>query len=1021
MRGCFRFFLFGSLIVACSSGERNKTVPAIGSAQQTLETLRTYPEIASRISGLPLTRDERGIVAKTIDGTRPLGPAFVDTRELPTGFRAVLPVRAGGAVRIAISETIYLDVIADGDHAVAGTIADGAVVYGGARVGVDVVLSASRDHVEEVRLIRASGAQRVLRYRLKKGPGIARLRLIDGVVEALDGNGVARLRSDRWFAVDANHRHVDLQPTLQDDVLTATLGEDLAYPVAVDPGWGPTTTLAIARKTFTLTALPDGKLLAAGGQVTGGGATSSAEIFDPATRSWTLAKPMNIARSRHAAALLSSGKVLVVGSFGAGVPCANGSTTELYDPGTDTWTASGAMAIPRGDVGLAILSPSGRVFVGAGRTCGGPTDPSNTAEVYDPSTGTFTSVTGTMSGQHGAPVAAAFGTNKAVLAGGWPGYGTTSYAEIYDGASNTWSSTPKMTVDRGDLGPSVTLGDGRVLVFGGSYFSGSFVGHTSAEAFLPSAGAFSAIAPMPSARRFALSIRLTTGKVLVSHGDLGSAASYAQNSTAALYDPTANSWTNAGNVATLRVEGAIAALPGGAALAVGGANSTSSYLSSAEIWADAVATGGSCVTGAQCSGGFCADGVCCDRACTGACEACAETGSVGTCTLVTGAPRGTRTACTGTGACGGTCDGTSVSCTYASSAVSCVTGTCIGGVENGPAYCNGAGACGTAPTPKTCAPYACGTIACKTTCAAASDCDAASYCDATNKCVTKKKQADPCVAAAECVTGSCADGVCCDTACEGACMSCNVSGSVGVCTATACEDAGVTMDAAPETSVAVDAGADAIAETPAPNWGATPKVESAFQKCTKNSECSTGFCVEGVCCDTACADRCHSCALLTSPGKCTLEPIGVDLKNECGAALSCVGTCGPAGECVGAGQGTMCGRNRCTSASTGVGPAYCPGPGGKCGTEEAVPFDCGAYVCEPAFGACVNACSSSADCARGYTCDVPSKTCVAIAPPAEEEGCAVSSVGRAGSLGALVMMLAGMMASRARKRVVQGH
>src|SRR5207253_2866032 len=72
-----------------------------------------------------------------------------------------------------------------------------------------------------------------------------------------------------------------------------------------------------------------------------------------------------------------------------------------------------------------------------------------------------------------------------------------------------------------------------------------------------------------------------------------------------------------------------------------------------------------------------------------------------------------------------------------------------------------------------------------------------------------------------------------------------------------------------------------IAEVGAPKLAPTPTVPD-IQRCAKDAECATGHCVEGVCCDTACTDRCHSCALLTNPGVCTLEPIGVDLKNECG-------------------------------------------------------------------------------------------------------------------------------------------
>jgi hypothetical protein len=182
-------------------------------------------------------------------------------------------------------------------------------------------------------------------------------------------------------------------------------------------------------------------------------------------------------------------------------------------------------------------------------------------------------------------------------------------------------------------------------------------------------------------------------------------------------------------------------------------------------------------------------------------------------------------------------------------------------------------------------------------------------------------------------------------------------------------------------------GSDAIAMEPAPKVAEHPSVDG-FVRCSKGSECPSGFCVEGVCCDSACTDRCHSCALLSSPGKCTLEPIGVDLRSECGPANTCLGTCDGKGECIGAGNGTMCARNRCKTASTGVGPAYCAAPGAKCPTDETVPFDCAPYACEPAFGACLTSCKSSADCANGAVCDVGSGQCVSPQPAEDSGGCA---------------------------------
>jgi hypothetical protein len=206
-----------------------------------------------------------------------------------------------------------------------------------------------------------------------------------------------------------------------------------------------------------------------------------------------------------------------------------------------------------------------------------------------------------------------------------------------------------------------------------------------------------------------------------------------------------------------------------------------------------------------------------------------------------------------------------------------------------------------------------------------------------------------------------------------------------------------------------------IADMPAPAFPEHPTI-GEFQRCNKNSECATGFCVEGVCCDSACTDRCHSCVLLSNPGKCTLEPVGVDLKNECGPSNQCLGTCGGSGECIGSGNGTMCARNRCTGTSTGIGPAYCPGPGGKCDTDDAVPFECAPYACDPVFGACLAQCTSSEQCASGSVCDVSTKTCVpAEAPPADDGGCSTSrSPKQSGEFGLIAIALA-VAASRRRR------
>ena len=55
--------------------------------------------------------------------------------------------------------------------------------------------------------------------------------------------------------------------------------------------------------------------------------------------------------------------------------------------------------------------------------------------------------------------------------------------------------------------------------------------------------------------------------------------------------------------------------------------------------------------------------------------------------------------------------------------------------------------------------------------------------------------------------------------------------------------------------------------------------------CAANSECASGFCVDGVCCNAACGDQCYSCNLAGSAGYCTPQIAGDDLN----AAVPCTG------------------------------------------------------------------------------------------------------------------------------------
>ncbi|MDM0029275.1 kelch repeat-containing protein [Variovorax saccharolyticus] len=146
--------------------------------------------------------------------------------------------------------------------------------------------------------------------------------------------------------------------------------------------WTPAPAMSTARSVFTATLLTDGRVLVAGG--TNGSPIAAAELYDPASGQWTAAAPMSAARLTQTATLLPDGKVLVAGGNGGAAGGGSLATAELYDPATGTWTSAGAMGSGRTGA-TATLLPDGRVLVTGGY------DSSNLAqastEVYDAARG----------------------------------------------------------------------------------------------------------------------------------------------------------------------------------------------------------------------------------------------------------------------------------------------------------------------------------------------------------------------------------------------------------------------------------------------------------------------------------------------------------------------------------------------------------------------------------------------------------------------------------------------------------
>jgi len=212
--------------------------------------------------------------------------------------------------------------------------------------------------------------------------------------------------------------------------------------------------MVTAREEHTATLLPDGEVLVAGG-AEHGGPMASAELFDPVTGSWTVTGNMGSPRYGHAATLLLDGKVLVMGgSDHGGAGCCALASAELYDPASRTWTATGDMATEHGH-NAATLLPDGRVLVDGALH-----------ELYHPGTRSWTAA-GTAGGSCCEVTSLSDGRVLVFGAElqAEPDPSRTAVA-LYDPRSDAWVPAGRLGTQRWDY-TATLLPDGRVLVAGG--------------------------------------------------------------------------------------------------------------------------------------------------------------------------------------------------------------------------------------------------------------------------------------------------------------------------------------------------------------------------------------------------------------------------------------------------------------------------------------------------------------------------------------------------------------------------
>ena len=326
------------------------------------------------------------------------------------------------------------------------------------------------------------------------------------------------------------------------------------------------------RFDHSATLLADGRILVAGG-TSGSVAVGSAFLLNPVSRAASATGSLLTPRGRHMATRLKDGRVLIVGGHspsGTTSPPTALNSAEIYDPASGLFTSTGSMTSARVSH-AAVLLADGRVLVCAGYGGNLPTGAiavHATAELFDPATGRFTAAGG-MTATRTHPSATLHETGQVLVT-------SNGTAELYDPATNRFASTGNPVVPRNEH-TATLLGDGQVLIVGGLSRNESVA---TAERYDPRAGVFRPTGSLTTARSGHTATLMDDGRVLVAGGQIVRMIPEGRNpytmtttATAEIYDPIAGTFGAARSMAAARGRHAAVLTPGGVWI-IGGVGAT---------------------------------------------------------------------------------------------------------------------------------------------------------------------------------------------------------------------------------------------------------------------------------------------------------------------------------------------------------------------------------------------------------------------------------------------------------------
>ena len=317
--------------------------------------------------------------------------------------------------------------------------------------------------------------------------------------------------------------------------------------------WTLTGSLNQARSEHQAVLLPDGKVLIAGGHVSGQGATSSCEIYDAETDS------MEISRKNFTLVEINS-KLVAIGGFNDEIGLLD--SYEIYDLEIEEWVEIGYMNRLRNYHGAIsfIYEGNQKILIAGGHD----NDQDNSAEIYDPDSNNF-SYTGFLNTGRARFTLTFIPSHNVALASGGIIY--TSTSEFWDPSTQEWSYSDSMNSARFEHAAIWMPSIGKVIVVGGVSYNNFLA---SSEIYDPQTGEWSETDSLEIGRCCHPATLLPNGKVVVNGGYNPFNPEFQVLISTEIYDPETSLWQEIANMNYPRMNHTSTLLHDGQILTAGG-------------------------------------------------------------------------------------------------------------------------------------------------------------------------------------------------------------------------------------------------------------------------------------------------------------------------------------------------------------------------------------------------------------------------------------------------------------------